>query len=642
MRRGICAITGLAGLILFLFVGQASADDAPEIVVEAGSSEIFIGESVDYLVEIRNARNPAAPDVSALRADFDVVSNGDESHNQSSMVFSNGKVTQQSSFSHVYRFRLTPKRTGKLVIPGPSASLDGKTISARPLSLNVIAPEEQDLVIAELKTDRKTVYPTQPFEVSLRVLVRPLPDDADTDPLVPLRRARPHIDVNWVDVPAGFSGDEKAQWLQKLLAENGSGFTLSDVTMRSGSFFEGPRAAVFSLPGGREKRKGQDGREVNYFAYELKRKLIPEKAGAYSLGPAVVKGSFVDGMEGGSYTGRRLVAVAAAVPLEVREVPLPRPATFCGGIGNYRVTASARPAALRVGDPLTFALDIERAKGSGSLELISAPNLEANSKIAADFEIIDKNPTGRSEGEVKRFEYAMRPKRANVGIPPVAVTVFNPDTENFSDIKTEPITLNVSDASHVGAGDLVGSLTGAGKDEIKAQTQGIFGNVTDPSELTDQRVNVIALAEVVAGAWCVVGCLIAVVSSHRRRSSDMSWQRKRRARRTAKGKLAEARTVLAAGQPLVALRAVRSAVVGLIADLRNIVSEGLTASEVDATLAQAAVPADDRKAVSQLLEAIESAEYGAGMATDVPTMIDSAEGLVRGLARHLERIGDRD
>ena len=263
--------------------------------------------------------------------------------------------------------------------------------------------------------------------------------------------------------------------------------------------FRGTATAVFSLPQGREKRKGHDGRELNYFAYELKRKLIAEKAGTYSLGPAVVKGSFVDGMEGGSYTGRRLVAVAAAVPVEVREVPLPRPATFCGGIGNYRVTASARPAALRVGDPLTFTLAIERAKGSGSLELISAPNLEANSKIAADFEIIDKNPTGRSEGEVKRFEYAMRPKRANVGIPPVAVTVFNPDTENFSEITTEPIALNVSDASHLVAGDLVGSLTGAGKDEIKAQTQGIFGNVTDPSELTDQRVNIVALAEVAAG-----------------------------------------------------------------------------------------------------------------------------------------------
>ncbi len=150
----------------------------------------------------------------------------------------------------------------------------------------------------------------------------------------------------------------------------------------------------------------------------------------------------MEGMEGSSYTGRRLVAVAPAVPVEVREVPVPRPATFCGGIGNYRLAASASPTALRVGDPLTLTLDIERGQASGSLDLISAPDLAANPQIAADFEVLDKNPTGRREGEVKRFEYALRPKRAGVGIPPLAVTVFNPDTEKFSEIATKPIALD--------------------------------------------------------------------------------------------------------------------------------------------------------------------------------------------------------
>ena len=442
MRHTNCAMTGLAGVALLLLAAQASAADEPEIAVEAGASEIFIGESVDYVVEIRNVKNPAAPDLSALRQDFDVVSTGDESHNQSSTFIFNGRVTQQNSFGHAYRFRLTPKRTGKLVIPAPSATIDGKTVSGRALTLNVIAPEAQDLVILEIKTDREKVYPTQPFEVTLRVLVRPLPDDSDRDPLGPLRRRPPHLDVNWVDLPAGLTGDDKARWLEKLLAEDGSGFTLNDVTTRSGSFFEGPRLAVFNLYQGRESRKGLDGRPVNYFVYELKRKLTAEKAGTYALGPAIVKGSFVEGMEGSSYTGRRLVAVAPAVPVEVREVPAPRPATFCGGIGNYRLAASASPTALRVGDPLTLTLDIERGQGSGSLDLISAPDLAANPQIAADFEILDKNPTGRKEGEVKRFEYALRPKRAGVGIPSLAVTVFNPDTEKFSEIATKPIALD--------------------------------------------------------------------------------------------------------------------------------------------------------------------------------------------------------
>ena len=103
---------------LLLAAHASAADDDPEIAVEASASEIFIGESVDYVVEIRNVKNPAAPDLSALRQDFDVVANGDESHNRSSTFIINGRVTQQNSFGHAYRFRLTPRRTGKLVIPG--------------------------------------------------------------------------------------------------------------------------------------------------------------------------------------------------------------------------------------------------------------------------------------------------------------------------------------------------------------------------------------------------------------------------------------------------------------------------------------------------------------------------------------------
>ena len=86
-----------------------------------------------------------------------------------------------------------------------------------------------------------------------------------------------------------------------------------------------------------------------------------------------------------------------------------------------------------------------------------------------------------------------------------------------------------------------------------------------------------------------------------------------------------------------ALRAIRSALVGLIADMRNIVAEGLTASEADATLARTAVPAAERAEVLRLLEAIESAEYGSGIASEAPAMIETAEGLIPSLARHLER-----
>ena len=143
------------------------------------------------------------------------------------------------------------------------------------------------------------------------------------------------------------SGDDRARWLQKLVAENGSGFTLNDITTRSSGFFGGSQPAVFSLYSGREIRKGLDGRTINYFVYELKRKLTAEKAGTYAFGPAIVKGSFVDGLEGGTYTPKRVVAIAPLVPAEVRDVPVPRPRRTAA---ESAITAWRRPPApLRCG-----------------------------------------------------------------------------------------------------------------------------------------------------------------------------------------------------------------------------------------------------------------------------------------------------
>ncbi|MGC8641667.1 MAG: BatD family protein, partial [Isosphaeraceae bacterium] len=157
MRHFRAITTILAGLAISFLAAPTHAQDEPAVVVEAGASEIYIGESVDYLVEIRNVKNPSPPDMSAVRKDFDVVAAGDESRNQSSTFIINGQVSQQNIFGHAYRYRLTPKRAGRLVIPAPTATVDGKTLKGQTLSLSVVAPEPQDLVIPEIKIDRAKV-----------------------------------------------------------------------------------------------------------------------------------------------------------------------------------------------------------------------------------------------------------------------------------------------------------------------------------------------------------------------------------------------------------------------------------------------------------------------------------------------------
>ncbi len=285
------------------------------------------------------------------------------------MTIINGRVSQQSSFGHAYRYRLTPKRTGKLLIAAPSVTIDGKTITGSELDLNVIAPEAQDLVQVEIKTDRDKVYPTQPFEVTLRVLVRPLPDAPELDPIGPLRTRPPHIDVNWVDLPPGLTGEEKSRWLEPYLSENGSGFAVNDLATRGAGFFGGPRQAVFKLDQERDDEEGP-----RWPSGQLLR--VRAQAQAYSREGRHLHARS-GGCEGDVRDGHGRQPLHRPAPsrgckggdIRAREVPSPRPATFCGGIGDYQVAASASPTALRVGDPLTLSLDFKRGRSSGSLEL---------------------------------------------------------------------------------------------------------------------------------------------------------------------------------------------------------------------------------------------------------------------------------
>lgn len=623
-------------LMFGFYTSVLFAADEPEIHVAISAEEIFIGESVDYQVEIRNSQNPTAPDVSSLKQNFDVVAKGDQSLNQSSIYIINGRKSEQHVFSHVYHYQLTPKTSGKLKIPPVNATVDGTNLKSGAIPLSVIEPEQQDLVIAEIEVSHPKVYPTQPFTVTFRVLVHPLPNDSARDPLAPLRNDPPHIQLNWIPNPAGLSADDPTQWLQSARAENHVGFRLNNVTSQ-GSIFDGPRAAVFHLPQSRQTRDGIDGDRIRYFVYELSRTFTPVKTGEYSFGPGVVKGTFVTAVEGNGYKGRRLVTVAPAVTVEVSEVPSPRPASYCGAIGEYSASASASPTNLRVGDPLTLTLELARGNQAGSLELVSAPDLSSVPALVSDFELIDKNPTGRIEGNVKKFAYSLRPKRSDISIPPLAISTFDPQSEQFNEIETAGIPLVVSEAVTLAPGDLVGNRTSAAPAAIKTRAQGIFQNITDPSELQDQRTSLVTWGEAAAGIWCTAGCLIAVVTFLRHRSSDARWVRRQQARSAANGRLTEARTLLARGQSTEALRQVRMAIVGFVADTRDRIAEGLTPTDVDVLLAEASVSSEDRSEVVNLLDSIESAAYGGSGSADVASTIVKASSLIARVAPRLER-----
>ncbi len=148
-------------ILLLLFYGfeVATGAETPRIDVAVGANEIFVGESIDFQVEIKNVENPQKPEVSSLQEIFDVVFAGDHSRNQSSTFIINGSISQKNEFSHVYLYRLTPKNAGQLTIPPIKMTVDGKDYFSQSINLFVREEEKQDLVLVEVLSDHEKSLP---------------------------------------------------------------------------------------------------------------------------------------------------------------------------------------------------------------------------------------------------------------------------------------------------------------------------------------------------------------------------------------------------------------------------------------------------------------------------------------------------
>ena len=633
--RGVLfALFALAILTPLAWCGEGPV----EAIAEVSRKELYFGEDLVLQISERNVTQPVKPDVTALKEDFVVVEAGDQSLNQSSVMIINGRRIDRSFHGHAYRYKLTPKRSGQVVIPALTMEINGQKVSTRPIALRVKAPDRQDLVLTEIEVTPRTVFPTQPFEVKLRIRVRPLPDQPQSDPVGPLRRRPPRIQINWLDpLPDGLTSTPAQQWLSALQSRNRIGFTINEIGSNDVFAFFERTLALFDLRVGREKRKDLQGREVNYHVYELKRTFVAEAEGPFTFGPANVKGVFVSGVGQRGYDGRDIYAIAEAKSIEVKSVPSPRPASYCGGIGTYQVSAEASPTKLRIGDPLTFTLSFKRGAGAGSLELISAPDLRTFEALAADFDVADEIPTGEIGGERKKFVYTLRPKKVGVSIPALPITFFDPTGERFVDVKTKPIPLDVTEASQLKAGDLVAgtSPVDAKGTALRSRDEGIFQNVTSLAEIGNRQAA--PRLYLIASAILLFGYVLlwAGVLVWRRVSSDPAWQRRQAARGNAESALREARSALGEGKNEDALRTLRAALTGLVADMLNLPAAGMTVHEAGAAVRDAGISEAAHHEVDRVLAALDALEYGAKSADELGSALDSAEKLLPVLHKEL-------
>jgi hypothetical protein len=201
--------------------------------------------------------------------------------------------------------------------------------------------------------------------------------------------------------------------------------------------------------------------EIDGMHFEGTEYIVPLRAvarGSQRIGPAPLRVQLPRAV-GRDRTSRGASQVvhwsSKEIPLQVRPVPAEgKPADYSGLVGEFQIELTASTTSLALGETLT--LDVQVA-GTGTLSGFSLPPPPAD----ASFRVYDEpaeNQAQLFDGQYQalaRIRRAVVPEReGELVIPPIEISVFNPRTERFEWIRSEPLRLEV--------------LAGAGESQVNS------------------------------------------------------------------------------------------------------------------------------------------------------------------------------
>jgi hypothetical protein len=591
-----------------------AAGEKPELIVEMDRNRIYEGESVQYRITFNNVDNPRQPDLSGFD-DFLVTPMGEQSIDSSMTTIINGRRSDIIRRGRQYDYRLTPKRAGNLIIPAPTAEVDGQIISGKEMALVVTAPQDQDIVRMEITAEPDSVYPLQEFTVILSISVKELPEPNSNVNPVSIQTSPPELQIPWVDdahLPDGLKPKDNWQrWLTPLQSRGSGGFAVNNIGSNSVfSFFEERRTAFMPKPQN-IRMPDKSGKMTGYQRFQFKRTFVAKKVDQYTFGPVTLKGTFAAGIDSAKgATGKDIYALAKPLSVKIKDVPEEgRPENYIGAIGRFRFEAELTPHKAKTGDPMTLTFTLS---GQGTLDSATAPDLTKIPQIANNFKIYE--PTEQTKGDQRRFTCSLRPLVAGITeFPAVPVSYFDVRDEKYVTIASPPISIEIEKADKLAGRDIVASPNGlsAGRKELEMRQEGIVANITDLDQLTDESLRPqlwLATLGGLVGLYAITAFAVVIVQ---RISNDTVRQRRRSAPGKARRLVAEATRELSDGHVREGADRLESALVYLVADWTDAPAAGMTPAEACRQLQSLSIDGEVLHRVTHFLENCESVHYGA-------------------------------
>lgn len=507
---------------------DAQSPKTPRLRIEAAPTKLYEGESFRLLVHLDNAESSTPPDTAYLESEFKVEYLGPQRRNSSRVTIINNVTKKEEDRGVTFSYLLTPKSAGKIEINPPEMTIDGKRLAANPVTVDVVAPSEQNLVRLEVSTDTANVYPLTPFQVTLSIFVRELPGEyAEADPVRDIARevGAPALSISWADdalLPPGLVPRQSWQdWITPY-QNNEGGFSVNGI--RAGGPFDFgwafgdrnqnlaqflPKPKVVELP-------DKDGESVSWRRYDFTRTFTAEKIGPVVFDAVSLKGLFAVPAENGKLTTERVYTLSKPLEVEINDVPDEgRPNDYIGAFGQFDFNVDLVPTAARVGEAMTLTLTL---KGKGSVLNVRAPNLESNEKIAENFKLYP--PTEQTSDGNAQWTWSLRPLRdGKLEFPPLSVSYFDVAKEKYVTLQSDPIRLDVEKSAAV-VSPVAGPAGVKASAPMERSAEGIFGNLPAPKGRMNRNLSFKTWCAAVGTVWGATLFLCVGTLVHRKRSAS--------------------------------------------------------------------------------------------------------------------------
>ena len=345
------------------------------------------------------------------------------------MQFLNGSFSSSLSFTYLVQ----AEKPGKYTIPPIGVSVDGSTLTTKPITFEVTqagnAPSNQGNT-----APAPTRLRTGEADKIAFIRTSELKDTSWTGEVIPLQ------------IKAYFRQGIKAG-LNALPVLKGDGFVMPQLDQKPQQTEETVGGTVYSvLTWDSSISAVKEGRHTLNVELEATL-LLPHRRNSFpGFGDQdPFQDDFFQNFFGG-FESKTVKVASRSITIEARQLPTDhQPPDFSGAIGQFNLSAQAKPTKVEVGDPITLTMTVS---GKGNFDRVEPPKFPEDPQWkayppAAEFKQGDSSTQGK-----KIFEQAIVVKDDRVAeIPPVSFVFFNPETEKYVSLTSAAIPLSVKHSS---------------------------------------------------------------------------------------------------------------------------------------------------------------------------------------------------